>query len=1261
MNTNKNTHLSFASSSRLCLVALLVCAGWFNSSAAIRRWNGGGGNDNWNTSGNWSASGVPGSVDDAWFGNFDTTGLAGPSGTANSIIDASLTVKSLWFTNTTSLANQVHTIEIPSGNTLTITGGATDPVTGASQAMLVGMTVEVGADPTNYTTIKGAGTLTVNSAGNITVRVPGSSGLHRGTLDLSGLNSFNASINQLLVGGDGNASSSAGTAMRRSWGTMTMAKTNVVTLAASPAMIIGGYTAANFADGVLKLGQTNVFLTDGEVYVGTYRSSGLVQFDPANANPVAVFRGLNGVSRASNWLIGHNRGFGATAGKDSFGTVDLSGGTVDAMISSLVVGRGQNYNNSVSVATARGDLAISKGVLDVLDLNIGQRRQNYAAPASGSVTVGNTAQLIVRDYIEIGLDRLTDPTNVPCSGTLSITNGGFVWCKGDMYDSGAGTNIVNVNGGHLKVGGYLTHPSSRPFDEFDLTNATLTLTLSSANSYTNPVGSVTNLNIALTNIINVQGGGLSLGQYPLIRYYGAGIGGDGFGVVSLGSQPSRSLGYLSNNVANASIDYVLTNVSAAKWDGTINGDWNISQTANWVDQSSSTATTYLENTPPGDAVIFDDSATGTTTVTLVTNVSPVLISFTNSSKAYAFGGSGKISGTAQLNKNGNGVLVITNTGANDFSGGVNLNAGTLRLGLATNRLPVAAQVSILPGTLLDLGGQFQQLISVDGGGDPSAGEIQLNGGYLNLTGGTTYGGHIDLGTGGTLGVNASSTFNGNISGAGVFLKNAGTLTMSGSNIYSGGTVLVSGTTSLINPTGSGLGTGPVVNLGTLNVGNGAEGGLVSSVNVTNFGTLNFNGINDTSLAGIHGSGAVTKNNTNTVTIVGPGSYTGVTTVTDGGVRILDGTGLGDTVGATSIGNGANARVELQGGITVFENFGISMKPGAAGKATHFVNVSGNNFLTGTITGSSGGSYWTFRSDAGKLTVNGAFVNNAPTGTRTLRLLGVAEGEFATPFPTGVPTRVRKEDPGTWTLSAINTYNGDTYVYGGKLVVNGEIQSLTTVWVGDVSFDFSCTLAGTGVIASAVFVDTNGVFSPGDTGIGTLTINNTLTMQPGSTNVFNVNTDTLEHDRAAGMTAVAYGGTLIINPSGLGTAVTNGASAQLFSAASYSGAFGAIVPTTPGPGLVWDTSQLTVDGTLKITTPTLVDTTPTNLTFAVVGNALDISWPANQTGWRLEGQTNGLDAGISNNWFTVPGSATTNHVILPLNFGPGSVFYRLIYP
>jgi len=66
-----------------------------------------------------------------------------------------------------------------------------------------------------------------------------------------------------------------------------------------------------------------------------------------------------------------------------------------------------------------------------------------------------------------------------------------------------------------------------------------------------------------------------------------------------------------------------------------------------------------------------------------------------------------------------------------------------------------------------------------------------------------------------------------------------------------------------------------------------------------------------------------------------------------------------------------------------------------------------------------------------------------------------------------------------------------------------------------------------------------------------------------------------------------------------------------------------------------------------------------LAFARNGNQLDISWPT--IAGHLETQTSSLSVGLAGNWITVPGSAATNHVIVPLDQANGSVFYRLVVP
>ena len=71
--------------------------------------------------------------------------------------------------------------------------------------------------------------------------------------------------------------------------------------------------------------------------------------------------------------------------------------------------------------------------------------------------------------------------------------------------------------------------------------------------------------------------------------------------------------------------------------------------------------------------------------------------------------------------------------------------------------------------------------------------------------------------------------------------------------------------------------------------------------------------------------------------------------------------------------------------------------------------------------------------------------------------------------------------------------------------------------------------------------------------------------------------------------------------------------------------------------------------------------PTNILLQTAGNQLQLSWPQDHLGWRLQVQTNGLSSGLGTNWVTVPNSASvmgTNIIVNPAN---GGVFLRLVYP
>jgi hypothetical protein len=126
------------------------------------------------------------------------------------------------------------------------------------------------------------------------------------------------------------------------------------------------------------------------------------------------------------------------------------------------------------------------------------------------------------------------------------------------------------------------------------------------------------------------------------------------------------------------------------------------------------------------------------------------------------------------------------------------------------------------------------------------------------------------------------------------------------------------------------------------------------------------------------------------------------------------------------------------------------------------------------------------------------------------------------------------------------------------------------------------LGGTGTINGPVTIQPGGTLSPGTNvpgaaSIATLSIANTLSL--GGTNYMELNKTAATCDLIQGLTSVTYGGVLVI--SNISGTLAAGDSFKLYDASSYSGSFLIINPATPGAGLSWDTSSLTVDGTLKV--------------------------------------------------------------------------------
>jgi autotransporter-associated beta strand protein len=136
-----------------------------------------------------------------------------------------------------------------------------------------------------------------------------------------------------------------------------------------------------------------------------------------------------------------------------------------------------------------------------------------------------------------------------------------------------------------------------------------------------------------------------------------------------------------------------------------------------------------------------------------------------------------IAGTGSLTKTGGGILTLS--GANTYTGGTNINAGTLRLG-ASERIANNTAVTIASGATLNLNNFTETIGALSG-----AGTVQLGSGTLTVGSGdasSTFSGAFAAGDTGTLAKTGTGTLT---FGSGMDLS-AGTLQLGGGTLNLGG-------------------------------------------------------------------------------------------------------------------------------------------------------------------------------------------------------------------------------------------------------------------------------------------------------------------------------------------------------------------------------------------------------------------------------------------------------------------------------------------
>jgi autotransporter-associated beta strand protein len=475
-----------------------------------------------------------------------------------------------------------------------------------------------------------------------------------------------------------------------------------------------------------------------------------------------------------------------------------------------------------------------------------------------------------------------------------------------------------------------------------------------------------------------------------------------------------------------------------------------------------------------------------------------------------------ITGSAGLNKTGSDVLTLS--GANTYTGGTTITAGTLKLSGGGTLGAITSSVTAAGGTL-DLGGTTQ-----------TAGVATISGGAI--TNGTLVATAFD-GRSGEVGAS--------LSGANATLTktNSGTLALSGANTYSGGTVLNAGTLSVASSAALGGNANPLT----------FSGGLLR-ITGTTLANLDSRAINWKTFKGgfdiadarhtftistAIGGASLTKAGAGTLKLTGVNTYTSDTIINggtlavggsgrlyaSGGGRILINTGgvlsVSGDIGYVSRALGsldmAGASLVFDGG--TFRHTGASnAKSGQPGAGRLFMLVEGG----GTLESATAGQKFTlgYRTDFGSDILS-------PVGG-TLTLAGAGDGDLN--YGLGGAGGLIKTGAGTWKLTGSSyTLTGPTIVSQGALLVRGTISnSAVTVASGG-------TLGGSGTLAQLVTVQAGGALAPGDNAIGTLTASGGLTLNAGCRLAFEIGS-TADRIAVSGAYTAPASGSVRVDVTGL---------------------------------------------------------------------------------------------------------------------------------
>jgi autotransporter-associated beta strand protein len=429
-------------------------------------------------------------------------------------------------------------------------------------------------------------------------------------------------------------------------------------------------------------------------------------------------------------------------------SVTVSNSALNYAFSGSGVGGGSSltkYGTGTLLFTNSGNTFIGDVTINAGTVQFGAGGTSGTLPATGDIT--DNGNLVLNHS-----NNQTLPNVISGSGVLAQSGSNVLTVTGSNSFSGttvvnAGTLVLNgvlsgtltnapgatIGGNGTNVGAVMVSGAIRPsastgtpstFTSGDLdlsTGATLTFSLNGSDSTPGSgvndllqVGGNFNAN---NNQVTVSFAGVPQTgvPYTLVNFSGtqngslsSTVAGTHFGA-SLSQNSSPVTVTLSGSGANL------------KWDCATNGIWDMGATTNWLNGAS------LDFFYAGDNVLFDDTPGVGTNVTVAAVVYPNVITVNSANNNFTI--AGRISGPARIQKLGSSTLTLS-SGANDFSGGTVVAAGTLRLG--ANGASGNGTTYVTNGATLDLNASTMGASAViSGSGMGGRGAVVNNGFILN--------------------------------------------------------------------------------------------------------------------------------------------------------------------------------------------------------------------------------------------------------------------------------------------------------------------------------------------------------------------------------------------------------------------------------------------------------------------------------------------------------------------------------------------------